>query len=54
MGLADVSTYLYGIWEILGFDLNKEIIKKVRKNRERKYVEVDGVHVKVEWYFTFD
>ena len=52
--LADVAIYLYGISEILGFDLNEEIIKKVRKNRERKYIEVDGIHVKVEWYFVFD
>lgn len=46
--LADIAIYLYGISEILGFDLNEEIIKKVRKNKDRKYIEVDGVYVKEE------
>jgi NTP pyrophosphatase (non-canonical NTP hydrolase) len=46
--LADVAIYLYGLAEILGYDLDKEIEKKVEKNRKRIYKQVNGVHVKQE------
>jgi NTP pyrophosphatase (non-canonical NTP hydrolase) len=46
--LADVAIYLYGLAEILGYDLDKEIEKKVEKNRKRIYKLVNGVHVKQE------
>lgn len=45
--LADVAIYLYGIAEILGFDLNAEIVKKVEKNKMRIYKNINGVVVKV-------
>lgn len=45
--LADVAIYLYGIAEILGVDLNEEILKKVSKNKKRIYENVDGVSVRV-------
>lgn len=46
--LADVAIYLYGLAEILGYDLNQEIEKKVKKNRARVYKLVNGVKVKEE------
>ncbi len=46
--LADVAIYLLGISEILGFELEKEIIHKMEKNAKRKYIEVNGVLVKEE------
>ncbi|HLQ40724.1 MAG TPA: MazG-like family protein [Tetragenococcus sp.] len=35
--LADVAIYLLGIAEILGIDLETEIIKKMAVNKKRKY-----------------
>lgn len=46
--LADVVIYLLGMSEILGIDLEKEIINKVNKNANRVYKEVDGILEKVE------
>jgi NTP pyrophosphatase (non-canonical NTP hydrolase) len=34
---ADVAIFLLGMSEILGFDLEKELIAKVGKNKKRKY-----------------
>lgn len=48
--LADVTIYLLGLSEILGIDLETEILKKVYKNSKRKYKMIDGVNVKVEEY----
>jgi hypothetical protein len=45
--LADVAIYLYGISEILGFDLNQEILKKVDKNKNRIYKNINGIHTRV-------
>ena len=45
--LADVAIYLYGIAEILGYDLNKEILKKVSKNRNRIYKDINGVNTRI-------
>jgi NTP pyrophosphatase (non-canonical NTP hydrolase) len=45
--LADVAIYLYGIAEILGFDLNKEILKKVDKNKNRTYENINGVNTRI-------
>jgi len=46
--LADVAIYLMGLAEMLGFDLEEEIVKKVAKNEGRKYENVDGVNVRIE------
>ena len=35
--LADVAIFLLGICEILGYDLEKEVVKKMKKNKNRKY-----------------
>lgn len=45
--LADVAIYLYGIAEILGYDLNEEILKKVCKNRSRIYKDINGVNTRI-------
>ena|SRR3989338_1717629 len=34
---ADVAIFLLGMCEILGFDLEKELIKKIDINKKRKY-----------------
>lgn len=44
--LADVVIYLLGISEILGIDLESEIMKKIVINRNRKYVKVSSAFVK--------
>ena len=45
--LADIAIYLMGLSEMLGFDLEDEIIKKVSKNKKRVYKNIDGVNVRV-------
>jgi NTP pyrophosphatase (non-canonical NTP hydrolase) len=46
--LADVAIYLLGIAEILGIDLETEIVNKMEKNKKRVYKKVNGCMVKVE------
>lgn len=46
--LADVAIYLLGISEILGVDLEQEILRKMEKNRKRIYKKVDGEYIKIE------
>lgn len=46
--LADVAIYLLGISEILGFDLEKEIVNKMEKNSKRVYKTIDGVLQRIE------
>ena len=46
--LADVAIYLMGISEILGIDLENEIIHKIEKNKKRVYKMKNGVLVKEE------
>ncbi len=41
--LADVVIYLLGMAEILGIDLEKEILEKIEKNRKREYKKINGV-----------
>ena len=41
--LADVAIYLLGLSEILGIDLEIEILHKIDKNEKRQYVKQDGV-----------
>ena len=45
--LADIAIYLLGISEMLGFDLEDEIVKKVSKNAKRVYKKIDGVNIRV-------
>ena len=46
--LADVAIYLLGISEILGIDLEQEILAKMEKNRKRIYKKVGGEYIKME------
>lgn len=48
MELADVAIYLMSISEILGFDLEEEIKKKMEINKNRVYKKVNGVNTKVD------
>ena len=45
--LADIAIYLLGISEMLGYDLEDEIVKKISKNKKRVYKKIDGVNVRV-------
>lgn len=47
--LADIGIYLLGLSEILGIDLEKEILHKMDKNRKRVYfTDSDGILKKIE------
>lgn len=46
--LADVAIYLLGLASIVGVDLEDEILKKIEKNKNRKYQKINGVNVKIE------
>lgn len=46
--LADVAIYLLGLAEILGVDLESEILQKVKKNENRVYKKINGVNTRVE------
>ncbi len=41
--IADVAIYLLGLSEIIGIDLEEEILKKVKKNKKRQYKRTNGV-----------
>jgi 8-oxo-dGTP pyrophosphatase MutT (NUDIX family)/NTP pyrophosphatase (non-canonical NTP hydrolase) len=45
--LADVAIYLLGLAEILGVDLEKEIVRKMDKNEKRQYIQENGVNRRV-------
>lgn len=46
--LADAAIYLLGIAEILGIDLEKELLNKISINAKRVYKKVNGVNIKIE------
>lgn len=48
--LADVVIYLLGISEILGIDLEKEILYKINKNIHREYKIINEVNTRVKEY----
>lgn len=41
--IADVAIYLLGLSEMIGVNLEEEILKKVKKNKKRQYERIDGV-----------
>ena len=43
---ADVAIYLLGLSEILGIDLEREILSKMEKNEKRTYIQKDGVNIR--------
>lgn len=48
--LADTIIYLLGLSEILGIDLEEEIVNKVEKNKYREYKVINGVNTRVKEY----
>ena len=48
--IADVIIYLLGLSEILGIDLEQELLHKVNKNKHREYQVIDGVNRRVKEY----
>ena len=46
--LADVCLYILGMCEIKGISLEKELLAKFEKIKERKYVNVNGTLIKEE------
>ena len=45
--LADVVLYLLGLSEILGVNLEKEILSKIEKNEKRQYIQKEGVNIRI-------
>ena len=41
--LADIAIYLMGLSEMLGVNLEEEILKKIAKNENRRYEVINGV-----------
>ncbi len=41
--LADIVIYTLGLSEILNIDLEKEIVSKIKKNKDREYKKINGV-----------
>ncbi|MBB1555783.1 hypothetical protein HG445_002200 [Candidatus Saccharibacteria bacterium] len=46
--IADIMIYLFGLAKMLNVDLENELVAKIEKNRERKYVRKKGILVKEE------
>lgn len=45
--LADIAIYLLGLSEMLGFNLEEQIEKKVEKNKRRVYEKINGVNTRI-------
>ena len=48
--LADVLIYLLGLSEILGIDLESELLHKVEKNKHRQYAKINGITTRIKEY----
>lgn len=46
--LADVAIYLLWLSEILWVDLEKEILNKMEKNKNRIYKQIDWVNIRIK------
>lgn len=46
--LADVAIYLLGLSEILGINLEAEILRKVEINKKREYKQINGVNTRTK------
>lgn len=44
---ADIVIYVMGLCETLGIDLEEELIKKIDKNKNRKYKKENGAFIKI-------
>jgi|GEM_PF-3857966 len=40
--------YLFGMAEILGIDMETELLQKIEKNKKREYQTIDGVYVRTK------
>lgn len=45
--LADVAIYLLGLSEIIGINLEEELLKKIEKNKHRQYKNINGINTRV-------
>jgi NTP pyrophosphatase (non-canonical NTP hydrolase) len=45
--LADIAIYVMGLAEILNVNLEEEILKKVTKNENREYRNINGIPTRV-------
>lgn len=46
--LADIAIYLLGLSEMLGKDLEDEILNKIEINKNREYKNVDGTMIRIK------
>jgi len=46
--LADVVIYVLGLAEILGINLEKELLGKIEKNEKRRYIQSNGVNIEIK------
>jgi NTP pyrophosphatase (non-canonical NTP hydrolase) len=46
--IADVVIYILGLSEILGVDLEKELLNKIEKNKKREYKKINGVLIRTK------
>ena len=46
--LADIAIYLLGLSEMLGKDLESEILNKFEINKNRKYKNINGSMIRIE------
>ena len=46
--LADVAIYLLGLSELLGKNLEEEIMNKMKINKNRKYEKINGRMVRID------
>lgn len=47
--IADVAIYLFSLAQMLGLNLEEEIVRKISINEGRRYVEHNGSLVKVSY-----
>lgn len=45
---ADIVIYVMGLCETLGIDLEEELVKKIDKNKKRKYKKENGAYIRIE------
>jgi len=45
--LADIALYLLSIAEIMGIDMEQELLAKMEKNERRQYIQKDGVNIRI-------
>ena len=43
--LADIAIYLLGLAEIIGINLEDEILRKIDINEKRQYIHKDGINI---------